>query len=73
MGVKSLATKLWITENHFSLRLLNFMMPSFFSRLVENHPANLANICKECHLEFTKNKTIHRKTKTTEGYKLVEQ
>ena len=39
----------------------------------KNHPANLANICKECHLEFTKNKTIHRKTKTTEGYKLVEQ
>ena len=39
----------------------------------KNHPANLANICKECHLEFTKNKTVHRKTKTTEGYKLLEQ
>jgi DNA mismatch repair protein MutS len=39
----------------------------------KNHPANLANICKECHLDFTKNKTVHRNTKTTGGYKLVEQ
>ena len=39
----------------------------------KNHPANLANICKDCHKEFTKGKTIHRKTKTTEGYKIVEQ
>ena len=39
----------------------------------KNHPANLANICKDCHLDFTQNGTIHRKTKTTEGYKLVEQ
>ena len=39
----------------------------------KNHAANLANICKKCHLVFTKNKIIHRKTKTTEGYKLVPQ
>ena len=39
----------------------------------KNHPANLTNICKECHAEFTKKKIIHRKTKTTDGYKLVEQ
>tara|TARA_B100002019_G_scaffold282043_1_gene286838 strand:- start:58 stop:1548 length:1491 start_codon:yes stop_codon:yes gene_type:complete len=39
----------------------------------KNHPANLANICKECHLDFTKSKKEHRKTKTTEGYKLVEK
>ena len=39
----------------------------------KNHPANLTNICKKCHNKYTKNKTIHRKTKTTEGYKLVPQ
>ena len=39
----------------------------------KNHAANLVNICKSCHLVFTKNKIIHRKTKTTEGYKLVPQ
>ena len=39
----------------------------------KNHTANLVNICKKCHLTITKNNTIHRKTKTTEGYKLVPQ
>ena len=39
----------------------------------KNHPANLTNICKDCHNNFTKNKVIHRKTKTTEGYKLTVQ
>ena len=39
----------------------------------KNHPANLTNICKDCHNKFTKNKTIHRKTKTSEGYKLIKQ
>uniref|UniRef100_A0A6C0KDJ5 DNA mismatch repair proteins mutS family domain-containing protein n=1 Tax=viral metagenome TaxID=1070528 RepID=A0A6C0KDJ5_9ZZZZ len=39
----------------------------------KNHKANLANICKPCHLEVTKNNIIHRKTKTTEGYKHLEQ
>ncbi len=39
----------------------------------KNHAANLVNICKSCHIVFTKNKIIHRKTKTTEGYKLVPQ
>jgi len=46
---------------------------NYIGTIHKNHPANLANICKDCHLEFTNNKTIHRKTKTTEGYKLVEQ
>ena len=39
----------------------------------KNHQANLANVCKPCHEEITKNKIIHRKTKTTEGYKYLEQ
>ena len=39
----------------------------------KNHRANLANICKPCHEEVTKNKIIHRKTKTTEGFKYLEQ
>ena len=39
----------------------------------KNHEANLANICKPCHEKVTKNKIIHIKTKTTEGYKLMEQ
>jgi DNA mismatch repair protein MutS len=48
-------------------------MNNFIKSFHKNHPANLTNICKECHAEFTKKKTIHRKTKTTQGYKLVEQ
>ena len=39
----------------------------------KNHQANLANICKPCHEEVTKNKIIHRKTKTTEGFMYLEQ
>ena len=38
-----------------------------------NHVANLTNICKKCHLKFTKEKTVHRKTKTSKGYELVKQ
>lgn len=39
----------------------------------KNHKANLVNICKQCHLEITKNKIVHRITKTTMGYELIEQ
>jgi DNA mismatch repair protein MutS len=46
---------------------------NYIGTIHKNHPANLTNICKDCHLGFTKNKTIHRKTKTTEGYKLLEK
>ena len=38
-----------------------------------NHAANLTNICKKCHKKFTKENTVHRKTKTSDGYELVEQ
>ena len=34
----------------------------------KNHEANLANVCKPCHEDITKNGIIHRKTKTTEGF-----
>ena len=39
----------------------------------KNHKANLANVCKPCHEEITKNGIIHRKMKTTEGFKYLEQ
>ena len=45
----------------------------FIKTFHKNHPANLSNICKICHKKFTKNKIVHRKTKTTKGYKLVQQ
>ena len=38
-----------------------------------NHVANLTNICKKCHKKFTKEKIVHRKTKTSKGYELVQQ
>tara|TARA_B100000795_G_scaffold267547_2_gene252596 strand:+ start:635 stop:3634 length:3000 start_codon:yes stop_codon:yes gene_type:complete len=38
----------------------------------KNHKANLVNICKECHKNITKNKIIHRITKTSVGYNLIE-
>ena len=46
---------------------------NYIGNFHKNHKANLANICKPCHLEVTKNNIIHRKTKTTEGYKHLEQ
>ena len=39
----------------------------------KNHSSNLLPICKSCHLKVTKNKTVHRKTKTTKGIVLLEQ
>ena len=39
----------------------------------KNHKANLVNICKKCHKTITNNKTIHRITKTSYGYELIEQ
>ena len=39
----------------------------------KNHEANLANVCKPCHEDITKNGIIHRKTKTTEGFMYLEQ
>ncbi len=42
----------------------------FIDAFPKNHKANLTNICKECHLNFTKNKVKHRKVKTNTGTKL---
>jgi hypothetical protein len=30
------------------------------------------NICKECHENVTREKTIHKRVKTSEGMKLLE-
>ncbi|RZD41852.1 MAG: hypothetical protein CXT73_04220 [Methanobacteriota archaeon] len=38
----------------------------------KNHKANLANVCKECHHNFTVNKIIYERIKTSSGYKLIE-
>ena len=35
----------------------------------KNHKANLANVCKPCHIHVTKNKIIHKRVKTPDGYK----
>ena len=40
----------------------------FIGHFHKNHPANLMNICKKCHLKVTKNNTIHKRVKTTNGY-----
>ena len=37
----------------------------------KNHPANLVNICKPCHLKLTKENRIHKKVKTTKGYTML--
>tara|TARA_R110002020_G_scaffold69025_8_gene179946 strand:+ start:353 stop:3409 length:3057 start_codon:yes stop_codon:yes gene_type:complete len=39
----------------------------------KNHPSNLIPICKTCHLNITRNKIIHRKTKTSKGMVLIEE
>jgi len=42
----------------------------FIEHFNKNHPANLMNICKECHLEVTKKNIIHKRVKTSDGYQL---
>ena len=44
----------------------------FIGNIHKNHKANIINICKQCHLKETKNNTIRRKTKTTQGFLLLE-
>jgi DNA mismatch repair protein MutS len=39
----------------------------------KNHPSNLIPICKKCHNKITKNKIVHRKTKTSKGFTLIEE
>ena len=44
----------------------------FINTFHKNHKGNLINICKKCHKKVTKNKKVHKKTKTSEGMKLIE-
>ena len=46
---------------------------NYIKSIHKNHPANLTNICVKCHKKYTKEKTIHKKTKTTAGYQLIKQ
>ncbi len=40
----------------------------FIGSFHKNHKANLMSVCKKCHDEFTKNETVHRRVKTSQGY-----
>ena len=47
----------------------------FIEHFPKNHVANLANVCKPCHKDFTKKGIIHKRKKTIGGetaYSLVE-
>lgn len=44
----------------------------FIGTFHKNHKANLMAVCKSCHDKFTKNETVHRRVKTTKGYKTIE-
>ena len=44
----------------------------FIGTFHKNHKANLMAVCKKCHDKFTRNDTVHRRVKTTQGYKTVE-
>lgn len=39
----------------------------------KNHPANLLNICEQCHDKLHSNVKRHRVAKTSEGYMLLEE
>jgi DNA mismatch repair protein MutS len=46
----------------------NNMIKSFH----KNHLANLLTLCEDCHQNIHKNKTQHKKVKTTKGIKIME-
>jgi len=45
---------------------------NFIKHIHKNHPANLMNICKECHENITKKGIKYRKTKTSRGFQFVQ-
>jgi DNA mismatch repair protein MutS len=45
---------------------------NFIEHVHKNHPANLMNICKECHDNITKKGIKYRRTKTSRGFQFVE-
>ena len=44
----------------------------FIDHIHKNHPANIVNVCKDCHDKETRNKTCRRRTKTSNGMKLLD-
>jgi DNA mismatch repair protein MutS len=44
----------------------------FIKTFHKNHKANLMSICNKCHVKVTKDSTIHRKIKTSTGYRFTE-
>ena len=44
----------------------------FIGTFHKNHKANLMAVCKKCHDKFTRDDTVHRRVKTTQGYKTME-
>ena len=42
----------------------------FIGHVPVHHPANLQPLCKECHAKKTKDQTIQRRVKTSNGYRL---
>ncbi len=38
----------------------------------KNHKANLMTLCEDCHKELHNTKKVHKKVKTTKGYKITE-
>ena len=42
----------------------------FINTFHKNHKANLMAICGKCHKKFTEDEIIHRRVKTSEGYRL---
>jgi len=45
---------------------------NYIEHIHKNHPANLAGICNECHDNIHHCQKQHRRVKTTEGTKIVE-
>lgn len=44
----------------------------FIKSFHKNHKANLINICNKCHDDIHENNKKYKKTKTNEGYKIME-
>ena len=40
--------------------------------LIKKSPANLQNLCKECHKKKTKEDIMYVRKKTLDGYKTIE-
>ena len=45
---------------------------NYINTFHKNHTANLSNVCKTCHNYFTINRIVHKRIKSSNGYKLIE-